>query len=87
MVSNRFLVGPDYFDDIVDAQSRVAGAGIAINQQISSNFDGLSALWPAAPPEPRGSGSSINYRAEGALRSLQPTVLRYGFKSCPYMYY
>ena len=68
---------------IVDAQSRVAGAGIAINQQISSNFDGLSALWPAAPPEPRGSGSS---RAEGALRSLQPMVLRYGFKSCPYMY-
>ena len=50
---------------IVDAQSRVAGAGIAINQQISSNFDGLSALWPAAPPEPRGSGSSISRDKHG----------------------
>ena len=59
---------------IVDAQSRVAGAGMAISQWI---FTGR----PAAPPVPSGSGSS---RAAGALRGLQPVVLGYGSKSCPY---
>ena len=35
-----------------------------INQQISSKFDGFNALWPAAPPEPRGSGSSTNCKEQ-----------------------